>query len=273
VANIRILTWNLWWRRGPWQERYEAIRHVLRKERPDVCGVQEIWVDPSENMVESLAEELDMHWAWVPSPEPGRWQGRIGDPTIIVGNAVLSRWPITRQNRLHLPIGNEPDEGRTVMFTLLDAPTCRIPFFTAHLNSDLGQSETRCEQVRAIARFVVAHPGEGFPPIVTGDFNAEPDSDEIRLLTGRTTTPAAPGPVLLDSWQYAVPQAPGLTWNRRNPFVAQTSAPSARIDYVFVGEPLASGAGQVRSVRLVGDVPVNDVWPSDHAGVLVELAS
>jgi endonuclease/exonuclease/phosphatase family metal-dependent hydrolase len=77
--------------------------------------------------------------------------------------------------------------------------------------------------------------------------------------------------VLVDAWSYADPRTPGWTWDRRNPYVAATGEPSARIDYVLVGLPATSGAGQVRSVRLIGDRPVHGTWPSDHAGVLVEL--
>jgi hypothetical protein len=38
--------------------------------------------------------------------------------------------------------------------------------------------------------------------------------------------------------------------------------PSARIDNVLVGLPAASDAGQVESVRLIGDQPVDGIWPS-----------
>jgi endonuclease/exonuclease/phosphatase family metal-dependent hydrolase len=176
-----------------------------------------------------LAEQLGMHWAWTPSPVPERWQRRIGDPTMQVGNAILSRWPIA-----------------------------------THLTSTVGQSELRCRQVAALCRFVAAHTGPGLPPVVTGDLNAGPDADEVRLLGGHKTAPVVPGLVLVDAWSYADPLTSGWTWDRRNPYVAATGEPSARIDYVLVGLPAASGAGQVRSVRLIGGRPVNGSWPSEH---------
>jgi endonuclease/exonuclease/phosphatase family metal-dependent hydrolase len=245
----------------------------MKEEGPDICGLQEVWADSRENIAESLAATLGMHWSWVPSPAPGRWQERSADPSVVVGNAVLSRWPIVDTDHVHLPTGDAVDEGRTAIFTLIDAPGCGIPFFTTHLNSAAHQSAIRCAQVRALAQFVATHPGQGFPPIVAGDFNAEPDSDEVRLVGGRKTTPAVSGLLLLDAWQYADQSSDGLTWNRANPFAAQHWAPSARIDYVFVGPPVPSGAGLVRSARLIGDQAVSGVWPSDHAGVLAELAT
>lgn len=268
---MRVMTWNLWWRRGPWRERYEAIRRVLRVHEPDVCGLQEIWADSHLNMAEDLAGKLGMYLAWAPSPAPRAWQERAGDFTIMVGNAVLSRWPILDKRQVRLPGGDAADDGRSALFALLDAPGHQIPFFTTHLSSSAGQSGVRCDQVKAVLMFVAACVDGSFPPIVTGDFNAEPDSDEVRLFEGRKTEPVRPDLVFVDSWRYAESQANGITWNRANPFVAEKWwYPSARIDYVFVGAPLSSGVGSVRSVRLIGDGPV-DVWPSDHAGVLAEI--
>jgi endonuclease/exonuclease/phosphatase family metal-dependent hydrolase len=212
-----------------------------------------------------------MHWAWTPSPAPERWQRRIGDPTMQIGNAILSRWPITEQASQPLPAGDGTDDGRTVLFARVQTPTGPLPFFTTQLTSTIGQSAVRCQQVAALCQFVAAHIDPGFPPVVTGDLNAEPDADEIRLLGGHKTAPVVPGLVLVDAWSYADPLTPGWTWDRRNPYVAATGEPSARIDYVLVGLPTASGAGRVRSVRLIGDRPVHGIWPSDHAGVLAEL--
>lgn len=270
---IRVLTWNLWWRFGPWRQRCDAIAAVLADAQPDVCGLQEVWAGRGEHQAALLAEQLGMHWAWTGSPAPERWQRRIGDPTMQVGNAILSRWPITEHAAQPLPADPVADDGRTVLFAPIQTPSGRLPFVTTQLTSTVGQSAVRCRQVESLCRFVAAHTGAGFPPVVTGDLNAEPDADEVRLLGGHKTAPVVPGLVLVDAWSYADPMAAGWTWDRRNPYVAATGEPSARIDYVLIGVPTADGAGLVRSARLVGDRPVDGIWPSDHAGVLAELSS
>jgi endonuclease/exonuclease/phosphatase family metal-dependent hydrolase len=270
---VRVVTWNLWWRFGPWRRRHKAIAAVLGEAQPDLCGLQEVWAHPGEHLAARLAEQLGLHWVWTASPAPQRWQRRLGDPTIQLGNAVLSRWPITDHIAQPLPADPAAEDGRTVLFARIQTPTGPVPFFTTQLTSTIGQSLARCRQVAALCRFVATHTGPEFPPVVTGDLNAEPDADEIRLLGGHKTAPVVPGLVLVDAWSYADPPAPGWTWDRRNPYVAVTGEPSARIDYILVGLPAAGGAGQVRSVRLIGDRPVNGVWPSDHAGVLTELQS
>jgi endonuclease/exonuclease/phosphatase family metal-dependent hydrolase len=268
---VRVASWNLWWRFGPWQQRRDAIAAVLADARPDIIGLQEVWASPSDHLAALLADQLGMHWTWTPAPAPERCQQRLGDPAMQVGNAILSRWPITEQASQPLPADPVADDGRTVLFARVQSPTGPLPFITTQLTSTIGQSAVRCQQVATLCRFVAAHTNPDFPPVVTGDLNAQPDADEIRLLGGHKTAPVVPGLVLVDAWSYADPLSPGWTWDRRNPYVAATGEPSARIDYVLVGLPAATGAGRVRSVRLIGDRPVHGIWPSDHAGVLAEL--
>ena len=274
MRRMRVLTWNVWWRFGPWQERRKAILTVLRELRPDIVGLQEVWARDGENLAEWLAEELGLHWTWAASPAPERWRERLGDPAADIGNAVLSRWPVVAREAVRLPAPASLDDGRLALYALVDAPGHRVPFFTAHLTSATDASAVRREQVAVLAEFVASRRGgTDFPPVVTGDFNAWPDSGEIRLLGGYRTAPAVPGQVLLDAWEYADPRAPSATRDTANPHVAAAFAPSARIDYVHVGPPGPGGLGRVVSVRRAGDGPVGGVWPSDHAAVLADLAA
>ncbi|GGS12291.1 metal-dependent hydrolase [Streptomyces aureoverticillatus] len=273
---MRILTWNVWGRFGPWEQRRKAILAVLRELRPDVVGLQEVWEKDGENLAEWLADELGLHWTWEPTRAPQWWQRRIGDPAVGFGNAVLSRWPVADRAVAQLPpLDETADDGRLVLYARLAAPGQDVPFFTTHLSSPPSASAVRCAQVAALAAFVAerrAATGTAFPPVVTGDFNAVPDSDEIRLLGGYRTAPAVPGQVLLDAWEYAEPGAASATWDAANPYVAPTHDPSCRIDYVHVGPCGPGGLGAVRSVRRAGDGPVDGVWPSDHAAVVADLA-
>ncbi|MEU6374388.1 endonuclease/exonuclease/phosphatase family protein [Streptomyces sp. NPDC046909] len=272
---MRVVTWNLWWRFGPWAERQKAILAVLRELRPDVVGLQEVWSDrrTGENLAEWLAAELDLHWTWAPSPAPERWQHRISDDSADIGNAVLSRWPIQQQSVLRLPAPPDLDDGRLALYTRLSAPTAEIPFFTTHLTSPLHASAVRVQQVRALAEFVAEHKnGTPYPPLVTGDFNAWPDSDELRLFGGLRTSPPVPGQVFFDAWEYADQATPGATWTPQNPYVHPGLGPGGRIDYIHVGAPAGpEGEGTVRGVRRAGHGPVDGVWPSDHAAVVADL--
>jgi len=270
---MRVVTWNLWWRFGPWQDRRKAILTALRDLRPDVVGLQEVWAADGENQAEWLAGELGLHWTWAPFPAPERWRARIGHPSAEIGVAVLSRWPVAERHTLRLPVPADLDDGRLALHAQLAAPGHDIPFFTTHLTSVPYASAVRVEQVTALARFVAGHRGgTPFPAVVTGDFNAHPDSDEVRLFNGLRTAPPVPGQVFVDAWEYADPAAPALTWDPANPHAAATLEPGARIDYIHVGPPGEGGLGHVRSVRRACDTPIAGTWPSDHMAVLAELA-
>ena len=84
---IRVLSWNLWWRHGPWQRRQRAIETTLAEVRPDVCGLQEVWGGSNENLAANLAERLGMHWCWA---DAGKWHDSDGEE-LSIGNAILSR--------------------------------------------------------------------------------------------------------------------------------------------------------------------------------------
>ncbi|MDX3246058.1 endonuclease/exonuclease/phosphatase family protein [Streptomyces sp. ME18-1-4] len=275
---MRVVSWNLWWRFGPWRERQKAILAVLRELRPDVVGLQEVWAAGGENLAEWLADELGLHCTWAASPFPERWRTRIADVdadagSVDIGNAVLSRWPVTEQETLLLPAPADLADGRLALYARVAAPAFDVPFFTAHLTSAVQASAVRCAQVTALAELVARHRGgTPCPPVVTGDFNAWPDSDEVRLFAGTRTAPAVPGLVFHDAWDYADPAAPAATWTPENPYAARLLEPPARIDYIHVGSPGPAGEGHVRRVQRAGQGPVDGVWPSDHAAVVADLA-
>ena len=268
---VRVLSWNLWWRYGPWQRRQPAIAATLAELAPDICGLQEVWGSEAGNQAAQLADQLGMHWCWAGRPPRERVElehGRL----LRFGNAVLSRWPITGHAELPLPVVG--GRQRLALHARVTAPGGELPVFTTHLSHQPGASAQRVAQVRALAGFVAEHAsGVDYPPVLTGDLNAEPDSDELRLLGGHLTEPVVPGQVLVDAWRYAEPGDPGLTWDHRNPYLADDPAPDARIDYVLVGLPrTGQPRGRVRSARLAGTGPVAGIWPSDHFAVVAELA-
>lgn len=269
MTTVRVLTWNLWWRFGDWRARLDAIGEVLDEVRPDICCLQEVWSTADQDAAELLAARCGLPYvARSRSDEPERWQRRIDQPGVDYGNAVVSRWPIDATEVRRLP----GEHGRTALATRIAAPAGRIPVVATHLAAGPAASAARCAQVRSLVELVDAFAGgDAFPPVVAGDLNAEPDSDEVRLLGGNKTAPHVDGLFLVDAWTYAKDRAdPGWTWRRDNPHV--TYGPDARIDYLHVGAG-TSGQGAVASVRIAGAGPRNGVWPSDHLAVVADLAT
>ena len=88
-----------------------------------------------------------------------------------------------------------------------------VQLFVVILDYRLDGSAVRQAQVRQLARFVQDRTRRRYPTVVCGGFNAGPDADELRMLTGRTA-PVAPGLVFYDAWEIAgdgLPATPGPT--------------------------------------------------------------
>jgi endonuclease/exonuclease/phosphatase family metal-dependent hydrolase len=260
-TRLRVLTWNLWWRFGPWEERQPAIAATLRRIDADVIGLQEVWSEvDGASQAEILAEGLGYHHVYAPG---------FDDGAVAFGVAILSRWPIAGSDVRRLPTLPGVDEFRVLLEAEIDGPRGRFELYTTHLNWRYDQSDVRQLQVDALAGMVAESDGRAYPAVVCGDFNAEPDSDEVRKLNGRAAVPV-PRLVFHDAWEVAG-DGPGYTWSNANPFAARDLEKERRIDYVFVGWPKARGAGHVVGATVEGVDPVDGVYPSDHYAVLAEL--
>jgi endonuclease/exonuclease/phosphatase family metal-dependent hydrolase len=272
AATIRVATWNVWWRFGSWKARAEAIATTLRSVNADVYMLQEVWAHDAHNLAGQLAAVLDYQWTWAASPRSDRWCRRLGLDGVQLGNAILSRWPLSDPHNELLPDDEDDPEGRLVVGADVGTPWGSLPVLTTQLNSHPAGSAIRQLQVDQLALAASRLTGHTFPPVVGGDFNAQPSSDEVRRFEGHLTPPAVPGQVLIDVWRYTDADQAGFTWDRANPLVAATFEPSARIDYIFVGQPTGGGRGHVRTAALFASEPLGGVWASDHFGVLADLA-
>lgn len=268
---LRVATWNLWYRFGDPDRRRPAILATLRELDADVIGLQEVWSSDTTDLASELAADLGMHVAFGASPDPTPWTRRLEGPRYGIGNAVISRWPVRDAHTGALPAGTEPGT-RVLHEAVVDTPAGSCPVWSVHLDSSLIGSASRIEQVRVIARRVVEAPPSDLPPLVLGDFNAQADSDEMRLIEGHLTAPAEPGLLLVNTRRWAAdPDEP--TWIPANPYVTPSGSPPARIDHVLVGVGRGRVPVRIEHVGLFGDRAADGVWPSDHAGVVVDLVA
>lgn len=263
---LRVMTWNLWWRFGPWEQRQEAIAEVVVAVAPDILGIQEVWAEEGgPNQAEILAERLGgFHVA------QGELRFRDG---LAFTNAIISRWPFASVEEVYLPKVDGTDSVRRVIGAIVAAPFGRVPVFTTHLTYQPDLSAERVAQVAGLADMVdrlCPNPEVDFPALVTGDFNAVPDSDEIRMLTGRAAVPV-PNLVLNDVWDIASDGSPGHTWCSTNPYLADSFWPRRRLDYLFVRWPRTKPIGNPISAHLAGNEAVDGVFPSDHYALYADF--
>lgn len=269
------MTWNLWWRFGPWVEREAAILAVCRREAPDVLLLQEVWGADGDSSAHRIAAALGAHVALSDDP----FAGRRPDGGVGFHNAIVSRWPIGEVASHALPrLDGEPGHRRALT-ALVDTPWGPWPVLCTHLDHRFDDSVVRQRQAEQLLDLVASLRGspEVDPPVVVGgDLNAVPDSDEVRLLTGRRAAPV-PGLVLSDCWEQ-VGEGPGHTWRADNPYQAHTAWPNRRLDYVLVSWPRPKPFGNPCRAHLAGVEPEDvgegmPVVPSDHAAVVVDLVT
>jgi len=273
---LSVLTLNLWHDQGPWPERAARVREWIERLNPDLIGFQEVLRGGSgRDMVAELLGRSGYHVAHAPATPFWR-EDSVYHPGEF-GNAVASRFPILESRSWELP-GRESGETRCLLHALVETPAGRLPFFVTHLNWKLHHGSVRVRQAVAIAERVMdlaPTASDDLPPVLVGDFNADPDSDEIRFLTGRATIDGR-SVYFADAWQFAGDGGPGPTFDgKKNPFAALAHEPPRRIDYVFVrgpdrklrGEPVRAEVAFVTPASVDGQA----VFPSDHYGVFADL--
>jgi endonuclease/exonuclease/phosphatase family metal-dependent hydrolase len=238
---VRIATWNLWGRYGPWEARTPVIQHTMRALDADIVALQEVWEDDTRNQAREFGYD---HVVYSSNLE------RDGARS---GNAIASRWPIARHSTRILPrtageARDEEGEERLVVYAEIDGPRGPIQVYCAHLSWRDDHSAIRQAQVAEICSFVRENRPRSFPAVLCGDLNADPHSEEVRMLTGHASVPV-----------------PG------NPFIAPLLDRDRRIDFVLVGTPKLGGVGHVLDTHVAGNTPIDGVWPSDHFAVVTEL--
>ncbi len=271
-----------------WADRRHEIVAWLQQLRADVVCLEEVWQDDNTpNTAEWLAaqaSELEYHCAFGgASFAADVWP----DPSLQFGSAVLSRWPIEDFTHHRLPIGPGGNAFvQAVPWELVHARTAGLDVFACHLAAAPTDGLHRRLQVLAIDELIRQARGDRdaisflgplrtldeMPVILCGDFNAEPDSDEIRFLCSLTPLDGRTA-YYQDAWR-AVGQGPGLTQDwRSNELAASMNVHPKRIDYVFVGDTFRrrDGTGRVLGASLAFHEPLTGIRASDHFGVCVDI--
>jgi len=274
---FRVMTWNIWWRFGDWQRREPAIVETIRRQQADAVCLQETWSwrdDPEgahegEHQARRLADLLGWHAA---VNEP-LWFGERA-----FSNAVISRWPLERTVDEILPRPDGSQGYRRVIGARIDTPWGAWPVMATHLDHFFDGSAGRELHARRLLELVLevrGEPKQDLPVVLGGDLNSVPDSDEVRLLTGRRAGGPA-GVILNDVWEL-VGEGHGATWRRDNPHVAHSAWPNRRVDYLMVSWPRKRPAGNPIAAWLAGTEPIDVgdglVWASDHAAVVADLSA
>ena len=261
---LRCLTLNLWGAEPPLDRRMELIMAGLRELQPDVVALQEVREVPGQlpNQAATLAHALGYHHVFSAAmPFAGGSEGL----------AILSRGAISEHLTFALP-HSETKEQRILLSARVAFESLSAWIHTTHLNYRLAHGKQREDQVQAIDALVAAR-AEDTPSLLMGDFNARPESDEMRWLRGLTSL-GGRRTYYQDAWDRLHPGEAGWTWASANPYtkVLEFLEPDRRIDYIFVTPMRRDGRARIRSCSIVFDQPAEDgVFASDHFGLLAEV--
>jgi endonuclease/exonuclease/phosphatase family metal-dependent hydrolase len=258
-VKIRVLTLNIYSPGNPdWERRRPALHAGIRALDPDLVALQEV-VDP----VDLLGPDYAL------APHSGRSDDGVG--------AVLaSRWPIeaVHEQDLHVTGRTKAFPWAAAVAAEIASPLGRLLFVHHKPSYQLGWSLERERQAVAAARLAEELAGRADHVILAGDLDDTPDSASIRFWTGKQSLDGL-SVRYEDTWYAAHGDAPGLTFDPRNPLVPSGTMPldrGRRIDYVMVRCGTHGPTLDVAACELALAEPTADgVWPSDHFGVVADL--
>ncbi len=159
----------------------ERSADVIKEADAEIVGIQEVdryYGDRSDfkDVAKELADLLGYHYVFAANlnlePADGHAENRQ------YGTAILSEYPIIDSENIFLSSFGE--EQRGLLRTDINVRGIHLNVYNTHLGLDVG---SRLAQMGEIIEVVSEHPGAAF---LLGDFNAEPDSEEYRLLVDRT---------------------------------------------------------------------------------------
>ncbi|MGW6276990.1 endonuclease/exonuclease/phosphatase family protein [Kribbella sp. NPDC055071] len=260
------MTWNVWWRFGPgWRERQPGILATIEQFTPDLVGLQEVWNADGRSQADELAESLGFHAAFAaPSypapPNPPTVQDHAG---VELGVALLSRWPILRQQAVLMPARHRSWDP-VILSAVVEHPAGPLPIQVACLEHATTYSDDRQAQAALLADLATDPSTDGpCPVLAVGDLNAAAGSAVLRPLTD----------VLTDAWIAGGGAYDAITLPSTHPSAPLEAGPELvdqRIDHVFFRPGHEDQLVDVESVAIAG-AAVDGTFPSDHRAVICDL--
>ncbi|MEV0696910.1 endonuclease/exonuclease/phosphatase family protein [Saccharopolyspora sp. NPDC050389] len=254
--------------------RTEQINRELRRLDPDLVAFQEVVQTPERKQLDELLAGTGLHGTHqsdVMSYEPP-WIDRYG------GSAVATRWPHAVREVLDMRLAGAADVPWCTLAVTVPTPAeGELLFIGTTAAWRLDAEQVREQQAIALTDLDARHRC-ALPTIIAGDFNAAPEAASIRYLSGLQSL-GGRSVHYHDAWAVAG-TSPGHTWTVDNPnaravidLAVRQPHHRRRIDYVFIGSwhQHPNAHCHVRSVELAFDEPVEEVWASDHYGVVADL--
>ncbi len=259
---IKVMSFNVrydnpWDKENVWANRCDKVAGAIAYYDADIVGTQEVL----DNQLEDLKMRLPLYAVTGVGREDGKKQGEYAalwykrdrfEP-LATGNFWLSATPDTEGS-----MGWDGACVRIASWALLRERVSGRELLALNTHLDHVGEVARREGVKLILERVDSL-AAGRAVVVTGDFNAGPDSEPLRILTDKNNDKH-----LVDSRQVA-PLVYGPDWTFHDYFRLPEKQ-RARIDYVLTRGPVS-----VKSYGVMAEGADAGVCLSDHCPVVVNL--
>ncbi|MEE4194817.1 MAG: endonuclease/exonuclease/phosphatase family protein [Anaerolineae bacterium] len=246
---MKIATLNLRHHMDRWEERFPLVVQTLLDADADLVGLQEVSIKLGpKNQAQMIADKIQKVSGTLYNVYFTRTREVTKDQE---GIAILSQYPLTSTESIALP-----GPWRVAQRITVEIEGRTLGFTNTHLHHEPWRDESiRLPQVQSLMDWVNTQP---FPCVISGDFNAEPDSATILKVkeTHRSAYESIHG------------TEPDFTYP--TPLVQPVPAHTNTIDYLFY----APDALSVTACEKIGTKSAPHdatLYPSDHFGLLAEL--
>jgi endonuclease/exonuclease/phosphatase family metal-dependent hydrolase len=253
---MKIATYNIWNSEESYSDRMKLLIDLIKKENIDLIALQEV---KDEEIVKKIKDECNYEYSY--------WKKYFDCEE---GLAILSRFPM---NNLWTNWDDSEDVHNSgLMYTTIGIEQYKVGIMNVHLDWKKVRNR-EIEIAKAIKHF---DSQETDYDILLGDFNASDNSSIYNFLKGDYSLEE-----LSTDWidlakaysymkgrevDYTLDFCNNPRWEEEYTF----SIPE-RFDWILMKEPYPKISPKLVEYQLLGKERINNITPSDHYGVLVEL--
>ena len=239
-----------------WANRKTKVADVIRFHKADLIGVQEAQFNQLQDL-----EKLLPDFAWCGTGRDGEEKGEFSAilyrkarfKLLATKTFWLSETPEKAGSK-----GWDANYPRIVTWAKFQDRRTKKTFFQFNTHFDHIGAKARTESSKLLLAQIPKIAGQA-PFVVTGDFNAQEDTNVYKILTGKEE----PGTFKLLDARYVSKNGHFGGNSTFNAF--KELEPDRKIDYVFVGDDAQVLEHGILSDRWDG------LWASDHLPVLAEI--
>lgn len=259
MAKVKIITINTWKCDGDYYRRISLLAEQLKALKPDIIACQECFISeeaPHADTLKFLAGQLNMNYLFASGRSKRRYfEGKWVDS--LSGLGILSVYPLTNVNTINLPAIAEDNDRKAQQVEVLLPDREKLLITNVHL-THLKNTELRKKQAEFVADKTKSL--QNYPySIVCGDFNAEPDSAEIKAFV--SDSHAIDCYTAGDGYEPRYSLMENLQQKRH-----------VCVDHIFA-LPFTNGAYPkfTDSAIVLNQPDATGVYPSDHFGISTTL--